>query len=291
LKHYAFFATGFAAVVAIVLPFAGGSSAAVEAALPAATSISIVTSSPIHLTHSATAQAGAATESIASTSVANTPAKHAASARPAATKSPGKSSTAVSRPDVTPIVSPRPVKHVAKPTKSHKPHVAAKPRACASNISGSTPSAPGVTQDGITGTTSGDLASFAVKMNAIRVANCLQPIPLANYHYDSCMEARLFWMAEDPSTNPMSAWGHIGSKRSDGVPSRGCDGDLAGGSGDTGATVAEKWWASSDHRASLYQPSHTGSEAHVCIDFAMTHGGIPNESYSFTRAAARATTC
>jgi hypothetical protein len=25
----------------------------------------------------------------------------------------------------------------------------------------------------------------------------------------------------------------------------------------------------------------------VCIYFAMTHGGVPNEPYSFTRAAAR----
>jgi hypothetical protein len=94
-------------------------------------------------------------------------------------------------------------------------------------------------------------------------------------------------MAEDPSTDPASAWGHMGSVRSDGVPSVGCDGNLAGGSGNTGATVAQKWWNSSAHRASLYRPSVSGPVGGVCIYFAMSHGGIPNEPYSFTRAAAR----
>jgi hypothetical protein len=79
----------------------------------------------------------------------------------------------------------------------------------------------------------------------------------------------------------------MGSVRSDGVPSVGCDGNLAGGSGNTGATVAQKWWDSLAHRASLYRPTVTGSTAGVCIYFAMTHGGIPNEPASFTRAAAR----
>jgi hypothetical protein len=105
------------------------------------------------------------------------------------------------------------------------------------------------------------------------------------------MEQRLFWMAEDPSEDPMSAWGHIGSVRSDGVPSVGCDGNLAGGSGNTGATVAQKWWDSSSHRASLYKPTVTGSTGGVCILFAMTHGGVPNEPSSFVRAAARWTNC
>ena len=110
---------------------------------------------------------------------------------------------------------------------------------------------------------------------------------MSHIRYDRCMETRLVWMAEDPSTDPMSAWGHMGSQRSDGVPSRGCDGNLAGGSGNTGATVAQKWWDSTSHRLSLYKPSYTGSMAGVCIYFAMTHGGIPNESHGFTRAAAR----
>jgi len=105
------------------------------------------------------------------------------------------------------------------------------------------------------------------------------------------MEDRLFWMAEDPSTDPASAWGHVGSVRSDGVPSVGCDGNLAGGSNNTGTTVAQKWWDSSSHRTSLYKPSYTGSTAGVCILFAMTHGGVPNEPYSFTRAAARWVSC
>jgi len=105
------------------------------------------------------------------------------------------------------------------------------------------------------------------------------------------MEQRLFWMAEDPSTDPSSAWGHIGSQRSDGVPSRGCDGNLAGGSGNSGSTVATKWWNSLEHRLSLYRPSYAGSTGGVCINFAMSHGGIPNEPSSFTRAAARWVSC
>ncbi|MEP6843979.1 MAG: hypothetical protein ABJA11_10675 [Pseudolysinimonas sp.] len=152
-------------------------------------------------------------------------------------------------------------------------------------------SAPGVTDsDGsgmITGTTTGDIQSFSSTYNAIRAQNCLDPIPSGNFRYDSCMEQRLFWMAEDPSTDPSSAWGHMGSVRSDGVPSRGCDGNLAGGSGNSGATVASKWWTSLEHRLSLYRPSYAGSTAGVCIYFAMSHGGVPNEPSSFTRAAAR----
>jgi hypothetical protein len=123
------------------------------------------------------------------------------------------------------------------------------------------------------------------------VANCLPPVPMANFRHDSCMEDRLFWMAEDPSLDPMSAWGHIGSQRSDGVPSVGCDGNLAGGSSDSGASVAQKWWDSSGHRASLYKPTVTGSTAGVCIRFAMTHGGLPAEPATFTRAAARWGNC
>ncbi len=150
-------------------------------------------------------------------------------------------------------------------------------------------SAPGITdslgQGMITGTTTSDIQSFSTQYNAVRAQHCLTPIPPSNFRYDSCMEQRLFWMAEDPSLDPSSAWGHIGSVRSDGVPSRGCDGNLAGGSGNVGATVAQKWWDSLEHRLSLYRPSYTGSTAHVCIFFAMSHGGIPNEPSSFTRAA------
>ena len=160
---------------------------------------------------------------------------------------------------------------------------------CPAAAGGSVGSAPGATSaGGVAGTTSDDLASFAYQYNAIRMANCLEPISYGNFRYDSCMEARLFWMAESPSPNPLDAWGHIGSVRIDGVPSTGCDGNLAGGSDNTGATVAQKWWDSTSHRASLYRPG--SSIAGVCIAFAMSHGGI-DEPASFVRAAARWTTC
>lgn len=144
--------------------------------------------------------------------------------------------------------------------------------------------APGTTSGGgVAGTTSDDLDTFAATYNSIRADNCLEPV--AHFVYDSCMEQRLFWMAEDPSEDPASAWGHMGSQRSDGVPSVGCDGNLAGGSGNDGSTVASKWWNSPAHQASLYRPgTSTGG---VCIAFAMTHGGVPDEPYDFTRAAAR----
>lgn len=162
--------------------------------------------------------------------------------------------------------------------------------ACAGMPGGGTAGAPGaVSPLGVAGTTSSDLAQFAQAYNQIRVSNCLPPIPFSNIRYDSCMEQRLFWMAEDPSTDPLSAWGHAGSQRSDGVPSAGCDGNLAGGTGNSGASVAQKWWDSGSHRASLYKPG--ASVAGVCILFSMTHGGVPNEPYGFTRAAARWTGC
>lgn len=138
---------------------------------------------------------------------------------------------------------------------------------------------------GVAGTQQDDLVVFAQTFNAIRVENCLEPIPYENFTWSSCMEQRLFWMAEDPSTDPLSAWGHLGSQRSDGKPSVGCDGNLAGGPGNTGSTVAWKWWVSDAHRDSLYRPASDSSGA--CIAFAMTHGGIPNEGADFTRAAAR----
>lgn len=192
------------------------------------------------------------------------------------------------RPSPTPST---PAPPAPSPSAKPTPSAPAAP-VCPAAIGGSTPGAPSKTSPfGVAGTTSGDLQSFAERYNAIRVANCLPPVPLANIRYDSCMEQRLFWMAEDPSTDPMSAWGHIGSVRSDGVPSVGCDGNLAGGSGNTGATVAQKWWDSTGHRASLYKPTLTGSTARVCILFSMTHGGVPNEPFTFIRAAARWTTC
>ncbi len=181
----------------------------------------------------------------------------------------------------------------ASGTAQRQAALAAKGASCPSNVGGSTGSAPGRTSsEGVAGTTTSDIASFAAAYNAIRVANCLNPVPMANFRYDSCMETRLFWMAEDPSTNPSSAWGHTNTaKRSDGKKIEGCDGNLAGGSGNTGATVAQKWWNSTAHRNSLYRPTYTGGTGGVCIYFAMTHGGVPNEPYSFTRAAARWGSC
>lgn len=164
---------------------------------------------------------------------------------------------------------------------------------CPQNVSGSLVStAPGVVSPGgVGGTTTDDLSAFSLTYNAIRVANCLPAVPLANFRYDSCMEQRLFWIAEDPSTDITSAWGHIGSVRSDGLPSVGCDGNLAGGMNNTGATFAQKWWDSTSHRMSLYKPGENGLTSAVCIYFAVAHGGVPDEPYSFTRGAARWGSC
>ena len=198
--------------------------------------------------------------------------------------------TSIARPQPSTPVAP----FAAQPAPFGTPTATPSPTSpsCPAAITGQTAGALSVTSPlGVGGTTSDDLQSFAEGYNAIRVANCLAPVPFANIRYDSCMEQRLFWMAEDPSTDPMSAWGHIGSQRSDGLPSVGCDGNLAGGSNNTGASVAQKWWDSTGHRTSLYKPTYTGSTANVCILFATTHGGVPNEPYSFMRAAARWTTC
>jgi len=192
----------------------------------------------------------------------------------------------------------------ASGTDGRRAALAAAGLSCPGNVGGATGSAPSaVSSGGVAGTTSSDLASFAANYNAIRVANCLNPVPLGNFRYDSCMETRLFWMAQDPSTAPGNTWGHIGVKSispdangvyySDAVPSSGCDGNLAGGSGMSGAGAASRWWESTAHRNSLYRPSNTGSTGGVCIYFAMTHGdgSLGSESTSFTRAAARWGSC
>jgi hypothetical protein len=170
---------------------------------------------------------------------------------------------------------------------------AADDRHCTGGVDQVSAAAPGRTfADGtIGGTSTADLRAFATRYNEIRVTHCLQPIPAGNFRYDECMEDRLEWMAADPSDDPASAWGHAGSVRSDGVPGVGCDGNLAGGAANTGATVAQKWWESLPHRASLYRPTDSGPLDGVCIAFAMTHGGLPDEPTSFTRAAARWTDC
>ena len=144
---------------------------------------------------------------------------------------------------------------------------------------------------GVDGTTPADLVAFAEGFNAQREMHGLPTISLSRFRYDACMETRLFWIAEDPSKSVASAWGHVGSTRSDGAPSVGCDGNLAGGLNDTGATVAAKWWDSLPHRLSLYKPSYAGSLESVCIFFAMTHGGVPNEPEAFARASAKWGTC
>ena len=161
---------------------------------------------------------------------------------------------------------------------------------CSASTKGTVETAPAlVSLLGVGGTTSTDLAEFATAYNAIRVAHCLEPFPLADFHYSACIEQRLFWMAEDPSTDPASAWGHMGTSRSDSLPSVGCDGNLAGGSDDASAIVAQKWWDSPTHRESLYRPGTPIDGG--CIFFAMTHGGIPNEGPDFVRASARWLPC
>ena len=141
----------------------------------------------------------------------------------------------------------------------------------------------------VAGTSTADLRAFALRFNEIRTQHCLEPIPAENFAWSECLEDRLVWMAEDPSTDPLSAWGHEGTIRSDGAPSEGCDGNLAGGADNTGATVAQKWWESLPHRTSLYRPGE--DVAGTCIAFAMTHGGLPDEPGSFARAAALWTDC
>src|SRR5690606_10463857 len=113
-----------------------------------------------------------------------------------------------------PKPKPKPVLNradAASGTAGRRAAAAAAGISCPGPVWGSTGGAPGVSAGGgmITGTTSGDLSSFARQYDAIRVANCLQPVPMKNIRYDSCLEARLIWMAEDPSTDPSSAWGHI----------------------------------------------------------------------------------
>jgi hypothetical protein len=198
-----------------------------------------------------------------------------------------KTPTTETPPDPKPPAGPDPTVDRRDAVESTAPSYG-----CVGSATGTVGSAPSkVSPLGVQGTTTDDLVTFALAYNAKRAANCLKPVPLGNFRYDSCMEARLFWMAEDPSLDPSSAWGHIGTQRSDGVPSVGCDGNLAGGMSNTGATVAVKWWDSTAHRTALYKPTYTGSTANVCIYFAMTHGGIPNEPYAFTRAAARWVGC
>jgi hypothetical protein len=273
MKRTIFLGAVFTTVMVIVLPFVGGGG-------------------PSFLTAANAAPAAPATPVVAASLFVDTNA--AALAVAVDTIDAEKSAEAVLTVDTEHLAQkpvPKPLPPVsaagrASGTNERRAALQAQGLSCPGAIGGAPGGAPGrVSAGGVSGTTSDDLASFAATYNSIRVANCLQPIPFSNFRYDSCMEDRLFWMAEDPSTDPASAWGHMGSVRSDGVPSYGCDGNLAGGSGNSGATVAQKWWNSTAHRNSLYRP--TSGIGGACIYFAMTHGGVPNEPYSFSRAAAR----
>ncbi|GAA3737840.1 hypothetical protein GCM10022239_11880 [Leifsonia bigeumensis] len=283
MKRSAFLITVFTAVLTLVLPFVGGSGPSLfgnasSAGAVQQTGLPIFATAPI----AATTASSSAPVALAYVNEAVRVAQQDARAKELKVDSEHLAQKPVPKPVV---VSPA---DRASGTAARRAAVVAAGGSCPGPIGGSTSGAPSkVSSGGVAGTTSADLASFASTYNAIRVANCLAPVPMNHIRYDSCMETRLFWMAEDPSEDPLSAWGHMGSQRSDGVPSRGCDGNLAGGYNNTGATVAQKWWNSPAHRASLYRPTYTGSTAGVCIYFAMTHGGIPNEPYSFTRAAAR----
>lgn len=281
MKRSALLVALFTAVITLVLPFVGGSGPS----LMSSTAAFAETPSGPMFASEASAVAQVATATI-ETGASDTAVTEAEAKAALSTDSEHLAQKPVPKPKPKPVISQA---DKASGTAARRAAAAAAGFSCPGAIGGSTGGAPGKSAGGgmITGTTSGDLNAFARQYNAIRVANCLQPVPMSNIRYDSCLEARLIWMAEDPSTDPSSAWGHIGSVRSDGVPSTGCDGNLAGGSGDSGATAASKWWNSSSHRNSLYKPNYAGATSGVCVYFAMTHGGVPNEAYSFSRSAAR----
>lgn len=277
MKRLIFLSAAFAAALALAVPFVGdgiaastAATAGVDRAVVVVESSTVVTGSVAEPTPAAAA--GVAAGSSEATAPTAQPTAESAPAAPAASTA-ATSSAPVSFAAERPVSEPLPV---AAPTTGSCP--------TGTTVTSGAPSATSAL--GVSGTTSEDLAVFAAQFNAIRAANCLPPV--TKFIYDSCMEARLFWMAESPSPNPLDAWGHMGSVRSDGVPSVGCDGNLAGGSNNTGATVATKWWDSVAHRNSLYRPG--SSVSGVCIAFAMTHGGI-DEPDSFVRAAARWVTC
>lgn len=277
MKRLAFLASVFTTVLVLVLPFVGGGGPG--------------------LTASAVADSGSATPPFASivapTAAAQTVTVGYTERIDEAAMATAQAATAAALAKDTEHLAqkivPKPVVlTVASSPAERRAAREAAGLSCPGMPGGGAGGSGGVSAAGVQGTTPDDIASFAYQYNAIRVANCLDPIPFSRFYVDTCMEARLFWMAESPSPDPMDAWGHIGSTRIDGVPSVGCDGNLAGGSGNTGATVAQKWWNSSSHRASLYRP--TSGIGGACIAFAMTHGGI-DEPYSFTRAAARWVGC
>ena len=251
MKRSAFLVAVVTAVLTLVLPFVGGSGPSLLGAVPAANAEQQSTV-PIFASVPALAGTGSGQEQAVATTLSYTNELVRAADQETRAKELTKDSEHLAQ---KPVPKPKPVvvsaADRASGTAARRAAVAASGGSCPGPVGGGTNGAPGRTSPGgVAGTTSADLASFAATYNAIRVANCLNPVPMSHFRYDACMETRLFWMAEDPSTDPLSAWGHMGSKRSDGVPSQGCDGNLAGGSGNTGATVAQKWWNSPAHRAS-----------------------------------------
>jgi hypothetical protein len=160
-----------------------------------------------------------------------------------------------------------------------------------SGTGGMLPIAQEIAPSGVLGTGTADLQGFANRYNEIRIANCLITVPTTNFRHSSCIEERLIWIAEDPSEDPLSAWGHDGTQRSDGEPAVGCDGNLAGGLNTTGGLAAQKWWFSTPHRESLYRPLYGGPMDNVCVEFAMSHGGLPDEPANFNRAGASWSDC
>jgi hypothetical protein len=300
MKRFALLTTILTAVLVLVLPFIGGGGPALQSGVSSATADE--TGLPIFASDPAPTPQPTTNPSLADVHQSESQIESEAAATAAYLKQDtehlAQKPVPIPPPPVVTAASAR-ASLTLTPTQRRAARAAAG-QACPTS-GGAGGSAPGISEDGIGGTTTADIQSFAAQFNAIRVANCLDPIPSANFRYDGCMEERLFWMAEDPSEDPGNTWGHLGVQSlapgpdgqlySTEVPSRGCDGNLAGGTGNTGATVAQKWWDSLDHRLALYKPSYTGSTANVCIYFAMTHGGLPDEPSDFTRAAARSATC
>ena len=309
MKRFALFTTVLTAVLTLVLPFIGGGGPSLTGGVASASAAGFVAPRYASSPSAPTASVALAPITVVTNEelLARTQAATAAHLK-FDTEHLGQKPVPIPVVVAPPAAAPAVVRQRTSRSGSGSAGVStAERRAAAAAVGSSCPgggggggSAPGGGQSGIGGTTSGDIQSFSAAFNAIRAANCLQPIASGNFRYDSCMEQRLYWMAEDPSTNPGNTWGHSGVKSlapdangvyySDAVPARGCDGNLAGGSGNSGATVAQKWWDSLPHRASLYRPS-AGSTAGVCIFFAMTHGGVPSEDPGFTRAAARWSSC
>jgi hypothetical protein len=297
MKRFALLTTVFTAVLTLVLPFVGGSGPALlgnsSTSAQAGTSIMPIFASPVVATSEGTSSVAsnvaAFTSRVPSSIVRNAAAIKAAASAPVA--------TTVDTEHLAQKPVPKPAPVIVASGGSGGGHATTAQRRAAAAASGG--GCPGNVGGGVSG--NADLASFAAAYNAIRVANCLQPVPMSHFRYDNCMAQRLQWMANDPYPDPNNTWGHAGVRSinpdangqyySDVVPSVGCDGNLAGGTGNTGATVAQKWWDSLSHRASLYRPTFTGNTANVCINFAMVHGGVPNDGYNFTRAAARWVGC